>query len=103
MLDIFGSIIISFNIAGLSTSRFCRLWRVSQNIFVSRVLVGPSVGLDVGVYPPYGYPSIPMMDEQLYYDRARLLRPPWPPFGHPMVNPYMIPGAGTLPFYMSDR
>ncbi|XP_045460956.1 uncharacterized protein LOC123671254 isoform X2 [Harmonia axyridis] len=67
-----------------------------------RVPVVPPVGLDVGVYPPYGYPSIPMIDEQLYYDRARLLRPPWPPFGHPMVNPYMMPGAGAIPFYMPD-
>ncbi|KAL3286938.1 hypothetical protein HHI36_001423 [Cryptolaemus montrouzieri] len=67
-----------------------------------RVSVVPPVGLDVGLYPSYGYPSIPMLDEQLYYDRARLLRPPWPPFGHPMVNPYMIPGAGAIPFYMPD-
>ncbi|KAK9873860.1 hypothetical protein WA026_002217 [Henosepilachna vigintioctopunctata] len=67
-----------------------------------RVPVVPPVGLDVGVYPPYGYPSLPILDEQLYYDRSRLLRPPWPPFSHPMVNPYMMPGTGAIPFYMPD-
>lgn len=66
-----------------------------------RVTPAQPIGLDVPPYPPYGYSAIPLLEEQLYYDRARLLRPPWAPFGHPCVPPYMLPGM-PVPFYMSD-
>lgn len=59
------------------------------------------VGLDVSAYPPYGYPAIPLIDEQLYYERMGLLRPPWPPLG-PAYIPYMIPG-GSMPLYLHNE
>lgn len=60
------------------------------------------VGLDVPGYAPYGpYPSIPLLDEQLYYERMGInLRPPWPPLPHPYL-PYLLPTS--MPLYMHER
>ncbi|XP_018335742.1 uncharacterized protein LOC108744461 isoform X2 [Agrilus planipennis] len=69
------------------------------------------IGLDVSAaaaaaatYPPYGYPTtLSLLDEQLYFERMGLLRPPhWStPMGSPYI-PYMLPGP-SVPLYIHER
>ncbi|XP_076268868.1 MAP7 domain-containing protein plexus isoform X2 [Rhynchophorus ferrugineus] len=59
-----------------------------------------AVGLDMAAgYPPYSPYPIPLMEEQLYYER--MLRPPWPSLSHPYLH-YMLPGT-PMPLYMHER
>ncbi|CAH1164583.1 unnamed protein product [Phaedon cochleariae] len=62
----------------------------------------PSLGsLDLPNYAAYpGYP-MPLMEEQIYYERMGILRPSWTPIGNPYL-PYMLPGA-AMPLYMHER
>lgn len=59
------------------------------------------MGLEVGGYPPYTYPPLSLIDEQLYLERMGLLRAPWPPLG-PTYLPYLLPGS-AMPLYMHER
>ncbi|KAL1500773.1 hypothetical protein ABEB36_006218 [Hypothenemus hampei] len=59
----------------------------------------PPMGLEIAGYPaPYTHYSLPLVEEQLYYER--ILRPSWQM--HPYL-PYLgIPGA-PMPLYMHER
>lgn len=59
------------------------------------------VGLELPGYgSPYTHYSLPMVEEQLYYER--ILRPAWT-----MTHPYMpylgLTGAASMPLYMHER
>lgn len=59
------------------------------------------MGLDIPGYPPYGAYPVPLMDEQLYYERMGILRPPWSSISHSYL-PYMLPG-NSMPLYVHER
>ncbi|XP_048517792.1 uncharacterized protein LOC109543563 isoform X2 [Dendroctonus ponderosae] len=58
------------------------------------------VGLEMAAYPtPYSHYPIPLMEEQLYYER--MLRPSWPIPHHYL--PYLGLPASSMPLYMHER